>query len=394
MTEKNYWVLPDGISEALPDEAETTEILRRQLLDTYQRWGYRLVMPPLVEFMDSLRAGVGSLLDLQTFKVRDSLSDRQLGIRADITPQVARIDAHSLKSEYPNRLCYAGSVLRTKSEHFEGSRSPLQIGAELFGHSGLASDYELIALMLETLSLAGIEDVVLDVGHVDVFRGLSAQADLSEKEEIQFFDMLERKSIPEIEAWIKQRNLPSRIAKMLNALPRLSGDSVVLEESKLALADANQEVKQALDYLIALSQRIQANWPQVTLHIDLSELRGYSYHTGIIYAAYVPRSGREVARGGRYDDIGQHFGNARAATGFSTSLGLLLDMGNYQYEPPCPILAPCDSDPALNTLIKRLRDQGEAIIRQLDGQTDEDCKHLNCNRKIVLKDDAWAVVNI
>jgi ATP phosphoribosyltransferase regulatory subunit len=394
MTEKNYWVLPDGISEALPDEAETTETLRRQLLDTYQRWGYRLVMPPLVEFMDSLRAGVGSLLDLQTFKVRDSLSDRQLGIRADITPQVARIDAHSLKSEYPNRLCYAGSVLRTKSEHFEGSRSPLQIGAELFGHSGLASDYELIALMLETLDTAGIEAVVLDLGHVDVFRGLSVQAGLSKNEETQFFDMLERKSIPEIEEWIKQRNLPSKVAKMLNALPRLSGDSVVLEASKVALTDANQEVKQALDYLVALSQRIQADWPHVTVHIDLSELRGYSYHTGIIYAAYVPRSGREVARGGRYDDIGQHFGNARAATGFSTSLGLLLDMGNYQYEPPCPILAPCNPDPALNTLIKRLRDQGEAIIRQLDGQTDKDCKHLNCNRKIVLKDDAWAVINI
>ena len=393
MTDTNYWVLPDGISEALPDEAETMEALRRQLLDTYQRWGYRFVMPPLVEYMDSLRTGVGTVLDLQTFKFSDSLSDRQLGIRADTTPQVARIDAHGLKSSHPNRLCYAGHILRTKSLHFEGSRSPLQIGAELFGHAGIESDYELISLMLETLSIAGINEVVLDLGHVDVFRGLSVQAGLSQQEENQFFDMLERKSIPEISAWIQQANLPVEIGKMLGALPRLNGSTAVLAEAQVALAAADRDVKIALDYLAALSQRIQDNWPQVTLHLDLSELRGYSYHTGIVYAAYVAQSGHEIARGGRYDDIGKHFGNARPATGFSTNVGSLLKMGNYQQQQQSPILAPCKNDSALNTFIKQLRDQGEQVIYQLDGQTEYDCKNLHCNRKIVLNDGTWAVVS-
>jgi ATP phosphoribosyltransferase regulatory subunit len=393
MTDTNYWVLPDGISEALPDEAETMEALRRQLLDTYQRWGYRFVMPPLVEYMDSLRTGVGTVLDLQTFKFSDSLSDRQLGIRADTTPQVARIDAHGLKSKHPNRLCYAGHILRTKSLHFEGSRSPLQIGAELFGHAGIESDYELISLMLETLSIAGIDDVVLDLGHVDVFRGLSVQAGLSQKEESQFFDMLERKSIPEIATWTQSANLPVAMAKMLSALPSLNGSSTILQEAQTALAAADRDVKLALDYLVALSQRIQDNWPQVTLHLDLSELRGYTYHTGIVYAAYVPQSGHEVARGGRYDDIGKHFGNARPATGFSTNVGSLLKMGNYQQQKQSPILAPCKNDSALNTFIKQLRDQGEQVICQLDGQTEYDCKNLNCNRKIVLNDGTWAVIN-
>ena len=393
MTEINYWVLPDGISESLPDEAETMEALRRQLLDTYQCWGYRFVMPPLVEYMDSLRTGVGTLLDLQTFKVSDPLSDRQLGIRADITPQVARIDAHSLKSQHPNRLCYVGHILKTKSQHFEGSRSPLQVGAELFGHAGIESDYELIALMLETLRIAGIEELVLDIGHVDIFRGLSIQAGLSEKEEKQFFDMLERKSIPEIHAWIQQWHLPHDIGAMLSVLPQLNGTVEILNEAQTALSSATRDVKLALDYLEALTQRIQADWPQVTLHIDLSELRGYSYHTGIVYTAYVPRCGREIARGGRYDDIGKHFGNARPATGFSTHLGLLLEMGDYQQQTHSPILAPCDNDPALNTLIKHLRDQGQQVIRQLNGQTEDDCKNLNCDRKIVLNDGTWTVIN-
>ena len=395
MTDTNYWVLPDGISEALPDEAEKMEALRRQLIDTYKSWGYRFVMPPLVEYMDSLRTGVGTLLDLQTFKVTDQLTGRQLGIRADITPQVARIDAHGLKSDHPNRLCYIGRVLRTQSQHFEGSRSPLQVGAELFGSMGIESDCELISLMLETLNTAGIQDVVVDLGHVDVFRSLSEQAELSETEEKQFFDMLERKSIPEIDAWIKKCNLPQDIGDMLGALPRLSGSTDILDKAKKSLSNARRDVKQALDYLTALTKRIAENWPAVTIHIDLSELRGYTYHTGIVYAAYVPSSGREIARGGRYDDIGKHFGNARPATGFSTNLGLLLDMGSYQKQQnKHPILAPAVSNPPLNALIKQLRSAGEVVIRQLDGQTEKDCDVLNCNRKIIMQDTAWTVVEI
>jgi len=395
MTDTNYWVLPDGVSEALPDEAENMEALRRQLIDTYKSWGYRFVMPPLVEYMDSLRTGVGSILDLQTFKVTDQLSGRQLGIRADITPQVARIDAHGLKSKSPNRLCYIDRVLRTKSQHFEGSRSPLQVGAELFGSIGIESDCELISLMLETLNTAGIQEIVLDIGHVDIFRSLSAQAELSETEEKQFFDMLDRKSIPEIDKWIKDCNLPTPIGKMLAALPRLNGSVEQLDKAKEALSTASRDVQVALDYLTALTKRLQENWPQLTIHIDLSELRGYTYHTGIVYAAYVPSSGREIARGGRYDDIGKHFGNARPATGFSTNLGLLLEMGNYQQAHKKPaILAPAKVGASLNKFIKQLHNNGEVVIRQLDDQTEEDCETLNCNRKIVLENDQWVIVDI
>ena len=395
MTDTNYWVLPDGVSEALPDEAETLEALRRQLIDTYKSWGYRFVMPPLVEYMDSLRTGVGTLLDLQTFKVTDQLSGRQLGIRADITPQVARIDAHGLKSDHPNRLCYIDRVLRTKSQHFEGSRSPLQVGAELFGSMGIESDCELISLMLETLNTAGVEDIVLDIGHVDIFRSLSAQAELSDTEEKQFFDMLERKSIPEIDQWIKDCKLPTPIGKMLAALPRLNGSVKQLDKAKEILSTAPRDVAVALDYLTALTKRLAENWPQVTIHIDLSELRGYTYHTGIVYAAYVTSSGREIARGGRYDDIGKHFGNARPATGFSTNLGLLLETGNYQQQKQNqPILAPTENDPLLNATIKQLRQQGEVVIRQLGGQSEKDCEILNCDRKIVLENGEWAVVAI
>ncbi len=393
MIDTNYWVLPDGITEALPDEAETMEALRRHLIDTYQSWGYRLVIPPLVEYMDSLRTGVGSILDLQTFKVTDQLTGRQLGIRADITPQVARIDAHGLKSDHPNRLCYIGQVLRTKSQHFEGSRSPLQVGAELFGSTGIESDCELISLMLETLNISRVKNVVLDIGHVDIFRGLSLQAELSEQEEKQFFDMLERKSIPEIDAWIRTCNLSKPIGDMLTVLPRLSGSIEVLDQAKQALSNAGREVQQALDYLTSLTNRLAQNWSDITIHIDLSELRGYSYHTGIVYAAYVPSSGREIARGGRYDDIGKHFGNARPATGFSTNLGLLLEMGTYQQvAKKQPILAPNTIDPSLSHFIKQLRDNGEVVIHQLDNQTEADCKALNCNRKITFENGHWQVV--
>lgn len=393
MTDTNYWVLPDGVSEALPDEAELMEALRRQLIDIYKSWGYRFVMPPLVEYMDSLRTGVGSLLDLQTFKVTDQLSGRQLGIRADITPQVARIDAHGLKSDHPNRLCYIGRVLRTKSQHFEGSRSPLQVGAELFGSIGIESDCELISLMLETLDTAGINNIVLDIGHVDIFRSLSAQAELSATEEKQFFDMLARKSLPEIDQWIKDCKLSTPIGKMLAALPRLNGSVDQLDKAKEMLSMASRDVIVALDYLTALTKRLKENWPQVTIHIDLSELRGYTYHTGIVYAAYASNSGREIARGGRYDDIGRHFGNARPATGFSTNLGLLLELGNYQQqEQQPPILAPIENAPLLNQKIKQLRTQGEVVIRQLGGQSDKDYEILSCNRKIVLENDEWTVV--
>jgi len=371
----NYWMLPDGIQEELPHEAENMETLRRDIIDLYQRWGYRLVITPLAEYMDSLRTGSGTLLDLQTVKITDQLSGRQLGIRADITPQVARIDAHRLKTEGINRLCYYGRVLRAKSMSLGGSRSPLQIGAELFGHQGLDSDAEVINLMLHTLQTCRIDNIVLDLGHVQIFRGLAKQAGLSDSEEKAFFDRLQRKSIPEIQAWVEEQSLSDHVAQMLLALPTLNGDIEVLKQAEQVFASASDEVKQALAELAALTQRIMQSSQQmniqIRLHIDLSELRGYTYHTGVVYAAYKVGEGRELARGGRYDNIGKHFGNARPATGFSTSLCHLFAVGDYQMaNKKTPIIAPetVTQDAELDATIQQLRAQGETVIRTLSGQ--------------------------
>jgi ATP phosphoribosyltransferase regulatory subunit len=371
----NYWMLPDGIQEELPHEAENMETLRRDIIDLYQRWGYRLVITPLAEYMDSLRTGSGTLLDLQTVKITDQLSGRQLGIRADITPQVARIDAHRLKTDGINRLCYYGRVLRAKSMSLGGSRSPLQIGAELFGHQGLDSDCEVINLMLHTLQTCRVDNIVLDLGHVQIFRGLAKQAGLSDSEEKAFFDMLQRKSIPEIQAWVEEKSLSDNVAQMLLALPTLNGDTDVLKQAAQVFASASDEVKQALAELDALTQRIvqssQAMNMQIRLHIDLSELRGYTYHTGAVYAAYKVGEGRELARGGRYDNIGKHFGNARPATGFSASLCHLFAVGDYQMaNKKPPIIAPenVTQDAELDATIQQLRAQGETVIRTLSGQ--------------------------
>lgn len=390
MPYQNYWILPDGIQEELPSEAEKLEELRRNTVDMYRCWGYQLVISPLVEFMDSLRAGSGTILDLQTVKITDQLSGRQMGIRADITPQVARMDAHRLKTDGINRLCYYGRVLRSKSMHIGGSRSPLQIGAELFGHSGIDSDYEIINLMLKTLQLCEVPNLVLDIGHVQIFRGLAKQAALSEYEEKEFFDMLERKSIPEIQAWIdaKRDNVSDDLAEMLLALPSLNGSIEIIDTAKTIFANANADVQTALDYLQAMAEKIQANWSTVTLHIDLSELRGYTYHNGIVYAAYTVGEGREIARGGRYDYIGEHFGNARPATGFSTNLCQLATLGNYQNSNKCePIIAPADNDQTLEQRINELRDAGETVIRTLQGQNEA-----QSGRKLEKQDDQWVVI--
>lgn len=390
-----YWALPDGISEALPDEAEALEQLRRELLDLYATWGYRLVMPPLVEFMESLRTGHGTYLDVQTFKLTDQLSGRLMGVRADMTPQVARIDAHKLNTELPNRLCYIGSVLRTRSFHRDGSRSPMQVGAELFGHAGLSSDFEIIALLLETLRVCHVPDVVLAIGHVGIFRNLAQAAGLDAQQERVLYGILERKSLPELEAWLVQANLTPMLATCLRELPRLTGDVGVLERACQVLADAPVVVRDALVYLQALCQRIVEQFPDCRIHVDLAELSGYDYHTGIVYGIYTPGLGHEVARGGRYDGIGEAFGRKRPATGFSTDLRTLAKFALRQRKMGAAsgIFAPATQDPALEMLVQALRQQGKRVIRALDGQSATPAD-LGCNQHITQQNGQWTVVAV
>ena len=391
-----YWALPDGISEALPDEAERLEQLRRELLDLYATWGYRMVMPPLVEFMESLRTGHGTHLDVQTFKLTDQLSGRMMGVRADMTPQIARIDAHKLKTEHPNRLCYIGSVLRTRAFHRDSSRSPLQVGAELFGHAGLDSDAEVISLLLETLQHSRVTDVVLDIGHVGIFRTLAREAQFTSQQERAFYNMLERKSLPEIETWLHNANLPLAMCEWLRRLPCLHGDASVLVQARDIYANAHPDIRAALDYLGTLVERINAQFPSCTLHIDLAELSGYDYHTGITYAVYVPGIGREIARGGRYDGIGEAFGRVRPATGFSTDLRAL---AKFAYRAAMPtttplIFAPAQQDQQLERQIRTLRQQGLHIIR---GLTDSSAtpQDLGCTQQLLQQHDGtWQVVAV
>ena len=394
------WLLPEGINESLPDEAESLEAFRRQLIDLYASWGYRLVNPPLVEYMESLRIGMGTELDLQTVKVTDQLTGRLMGVRADMTPQVARIDAHRMKDDEidkrPNRLCYIDTVLRTKAAHQGGSRSPCQVGAELFGHAGIESDFEVISLMLETLKVSGIDKIIIDIGHVGIARGLADYVALSNEEEARFFDMLARKSLPEIKDWLEQSQLSKSDADMLAILPTLNGSPDILETAKSQLLDAGRIVISAIEYLQSLSELLKRSYPVLDINIDLAELRGYAYHTGIIYAVYTPDVGHSIASGGRYDGIGKAFGNDRPATGFSTDLRTLASLSKQkiQSQSKKAILAPSTLEENLNQLITQLRKEGETVIRQLSNNTNITPEQQNCDRRIEQSDNQWLVVDI
>ena len=316
MIENEHWLLPEGIEELLPVDAVRVEALRRKLLDLFACWGYDLVIPPLIEYLESLLTGTGNDLDLQTFKLTDQLTGRLMGVRADMTPQAARIDSHRLKRNAPTRLCYFGHVLRTRPLGLGGSRSPLQVGAELYGHRGTESDLEVVGLMVEAVRAVGVSDLHLDLAHVGIFRGLAAQAGLSEGEDNQLFAVLQRKAKPEIRELLAASKATPQVREMLLALADLNGGRETLDEAVRVLSGADTPVQQALADLRVLADAVEQLEP-AGMHFDLAELRGYAYHTGAVFAAFVPGRGQAIAQGGRYDDIGGIFGRARPATGFS-----------------------------------------------------------------------------
>ena len=393
MTSKEHWVLPQGIEEALPENAARLEILRRDLLGLYATWGYELVMPPFIDHIESLLTGTGHDLDLQTFKLVDQVSGRTLGVRADMTPQVARIDAHHLNRDVPTRLCYMGTVLHARPDSFGGTRSPLQVGAELYGHAGVESDVEILGLMLNTFSTAGVNDVFVDLGNVDIFKGLAKQAKLDQETEARLFEMLQRKAIPEIELLLAELNIDNDVHEMLASLAELNGDVSVLKRARQQLAKADANVHAAIDYLEKTAELIMARFENVGFNFDLAELHGYHYQTGVVFAAFVPGSGEAIARGGRYDDIGQIFGRARAATGFSTDLKLLDNLTTRQFEKANRVFAPADNDAELQKKITEIRSQGICVVEQLSGQSG-DAKAMQCNQQLELVDGAWQVTNL
>ncbi|MCU7813575.1 MAG: ATP phosphoribosyltransferase regulatory subunit [Candidatus Thiodiazotropha sp. (ex Notomyrtea botanica)] len=390
------WILPDGIDEVLPREAAVIERKRRELLDLYASWGYEFIIPPFVEFLDSLLTGTGSDLDLKTFKLTDQMSGRMMGVRADITPQAARIDAHHLCCDAPTRLCYLGTVLHTRSDGLAGTRSPLQIGAELYGHRGVESDIEILRLMMQTLVKAGVRDVYLDLGHVGIFKGLARQAELNSEQESALFDALQRKAAPEIEQLLHSFNIDNSLTSMFTQLAELSGDDA-LERAEDVLAGASVHVKQALAYLREMAEQIKVWLPDLPVHFDLAELRGYHFHTGVVFAAFVPENGKEIARGGRYDDIGKVFGRSRPATGFSTDLKTLiraaaLSSGESEASSPA-IFAPWSSETTQQGRIEQLRREGRRVICGLPGQ-EGGAAEMGCGEELVSRDGEWQVISV
>lgn len=390
MQKKDSWLLPEGIDEVLPKGAKQLEALRRQLLDVFACWGYELVIPPVVDFLDSLLTGSGHDLDLQTFKLTDQISGELLGIRADMTPQVARIDAHNLKHDRPTRLCYVGTTLRTLGDSLEKTRSPMQIGAEIYGHSGIESDFEVIQLMLEMLAITGLENVHLDLGHVGIYRALSDQAGLTQQQETELFEVLQRKARTELNALVADFDISEKFKTIFLTLPTLNGGLDVLNTAKEVLADTNDSVIHALSELQAIANKLSTSFPNLPVSFDLSELRGYHYHTGIVFATFIPEVGREIARGGRYDNIGEFFGRARAATGFSADLRMLTSLSQQSKEQQQLVYAPFIDDSSLTETVRDLRAKGIAVVQQLPGHSDE-VKELACTDILEKDNQNWVI---
>lgn len=377
------WLLPEYIEDILPPEAAGVERLRRRILDLFFAQGYELVMPPMLEYLDSLLTGTGHDLDLRTFKLVDQLSGRMLGLRADMTPQVARIDAHLLNRQGVTRLCYAGTVLHAMPSGLMRTREPLQIGAEIYGHAGQESDIEIQTLMLRALQTAGLSGIHLDLGHVSVFRSLVVRAGIPAEQEAELFQALQTKDVPALRELTRLLDLATRDALML--LPELYGGVEVLTTARKRMP-AYPELAACLDLLEALGKRLQGEVRE--LCYDLAELRGYHYHSGVVFAAYAGARPEAVARGGRYDEVGRAFGRARPATGFTLDLRDLAQMAGSNHR-PSRVLAPYQPDDAgLQKEIERLRNEGGVVIVDLPGH-EASRQELGCDRQLVLRSGAW-----
>jgi len=381
------WLLPENIQDMLPDEAWRIELMRRDVLDLFRVHGYQLVSPPLLEYAESLLISDSAEMELRSFKLVDQMSGRTLALRADITPQVARIDAHLLNRQGITRLSYAGSVLHTMPSGLMRTREPLQIGAELYGHSGLESDLEIQRLMLQALDLLGIAGVHLDLGHVAVFRALLQGIDLKDKLSTALFSALQSKDSSTLKTLVV--DLPPTVQAALLQLPTLSGGVEVLERARSVLP-ASPALHLALDELAQTAQQLHPFAHNIG--IDLAELRGYHYHSGMVFAAYHAGSHDAIALGGRYDDLGKSFGRARAATGFSMDLRQLHGLlANHMIKKG--IIAPRLKEAALDATIRQLRAEGQMVVIDLLANPAH-WAELNVDRELVLRDGKWVVVEI
>ncbi|MBE8716299.1 ATP phosphoribosyltransferase regulatory subunit [Cellvibrio polysaccharolyticus] len=388
MTYADRWLLPDGVEEILPADAKPIEFLRRQLLDLYGAWGYDLVIPPLLEYTDSLLIGLSKDVDLLTFKVTDLLTGRTLGIRADITPQTARMDAHSFTRTGANRLCYAGHVVYTKPKNPLATRTPIQAGVEFYGEPGIAADIEVVSLLLESLRVAGLPKLHIDLGHVGIYRALVSAAGLSAAQEESFFELLQRKAMTEIRVWVAENIQIPAIAALFVDLPLLAGDKSILAVARERFAVLAPDAVEAVDQLIAVADTIEKRYPQAVMYFDLGELRGYHYLTGLVFAAFAPGYGNPVASGGRYDHIGEVFGRARPATGFAVDITALGKLGILPAANCGGIAVIASDDPAQWAVIQQLRANGERVVSVFDSQS---LAESGCDRQLVSTGETYKV---
>ncbi len=376
------WVLPDHIADVLPSEARHIEELRRDLLDTARCYGYELVMPPLLEHLESLLTGAGVALDLQTFKLVDQLSGRMLGLRADSTPQVARIDAHLLNRRGVTRLCYCGPVLHTRPGAPHATREPLQLGAEIYGHAGLEADIEVLSLALECLKVARVQAPSIDLADASLVKAMLSGVSVSVAQLESLYAALAAKDSPELLSLT--RNLPAEVRQGLLALVQLYGDEGVLLEAEKALPPL-PGVPEALQTLKQLASHLKGT--QVTF--DLADLRGYAYYTGARFAIYAAGASDALVRGGRYDEVGAVFGRNRPAAGFSLDLKALV--GAVLPRPlQAVIRAPWRNDAGLRNAIAALRARGEIVMCILPGHESE-VDEFHCDRELIQAAGQWVV---
>ncbi|HTQ73139.1 MAG TPA: ATP phosphoribosyltransferase regulatory subunit [Burkholderiales bacterium] len=375
------WVLPENLEDILPPQAQRIDAMRTRLLGLFRVHGYELVIPPMLEYMESLLTGTGHDLDLRTFKLVDQLSGRMMGVRADITPQVARIDAHLLNRKGVTRLCYAGSVLLTRPRGLDSTREPLQIGAEIYGHPGIESDLEIQQLLADSLAACGVSGARLDLGHVAVFRTICRRGGVSAELESDLYEVLQAKDRPGLRGATEGLAKATRTA--LLALPDLYGDAAVLERARRALP-GYPEIARALRDLKALTRN-----DRIPVSVDLADLRGYHYHSGVVFAAYAPGVANAIALGGRYDEVGKAFGRARPATGFSMDLRDLARAAPEQ-NGALAIRAPHSRDPGLAAAIRRLREAGEIVVVALPGHAAEPPAP-ECDRQLAKRAGKWVV---
>ncbi len=379
------WLLPEYVEDILPPYARQAESLRRRLMDLFDHSGYEPVNPPLIEYLDSLLSGAASDLDLKTFKLVDGLSGRMLGVRADMTPQAARIDAHLLDRQGVTRLCYAGPVLHTRPAALTHSRELLQVGAELFGHAGIEADLEILGLLLAALRETGLAEVRVSLGHVGLFQSLAQAAGLAQDSRQEMFAALRGKDIPALEALTAE--LSPQWAEAFRRLPELYGGAEVIAEARRVLP-VSDSVERALTDL----ERLLAVDAEAALVVDLADLRGYGYHNGAVFAAYAGGQAQAIALGGRYDGAGAIFGRARPATGFSLDLRRVAN-GLPAPEARTDILAPWSEDVALRARIAELRAAGERVVVELPGQEAHRAES-DCDRMLTREGSDWIIQKI